>query len=292
MVDIFEVNRKECARLLLEYLKWTLPGTFKPKPGAPPPEVELVVTHESTILDVYPLATIHKLNVILTDRARLITGVCKLSPQTVGAAVGKSIRKLYNSLSDGLDIDISRRFTEWFSIHMSNFNFAWIWKEWVPDLNLAVQHPKRDFMRRSLELEIQAMHFPDAYTIPEQAPGPNFEYDDPSRTISTTATTFTNIYVLLAKLHHGAAQNILNLFRGRSKAEGVIAHLDTLRNTLEFEASETGQSLDMFPPSFVSSPSNLSFILDLVVASGSSSTPTNGSPEAKVDILRASLTVA
>lgn len=35
IVDIFEVNRKECARLLLEYPKWTLPGTFKPKPGAP-----------------------------------------------------------------------------------------------------------------------------------------------------------------------------------------------------------------------------------------------------------------
>lgn len=36
MLDIFEVNRKECARLLLEYPKWTLPGTFKPKAGAPP----------------------------------------------------------------------------------------------------------------------------------------------------------------------------------------------------------------------------------------------------------------
>ncbi len=35
MVDIFEVNRKDCARLLLEYPKWTLPGTFKPRPGAP-----------------------------------------------------------------------------------------------------------------------------------------------------------------------------------------------------------------------------------------------------------------
>ena len=35
MIDIFEVNRKDCARLLLEYPKWTLPGTFKPRPGAP-----------------------------------------------------------------------------------------------------------------------------------------------------------------------------------------------------------------------------------------------------------------
>lgn len=35
ILDIFEVNRKDCARLLLEYPKWNLPGTFKPKPGAP-----------------------------------------------------------------------------------------------------------------------------------------------------------------------------------------------------------------------------------------------------------------
>lgn len=40
IIDIFEVNRKECARLLLEYPKWTLPGTFKARPGAPlQPEV-------------------------------------------------------------------------------------------------------------------------------------------------------------------------------------------------------------------------------------------------------------
>jgi nuclear cap-binding protein subunit 1 len=38
MIDIFEVNRKECARILLEYPKWCHEGTFKPRPGAPAPE--------------------------------------------------------------------------------------------------------------------------------------------------------------------------------------------------------------------------------------------------------------
>jgi nuclear cap-binding protein subunit 1 len=36
LVDIFEINRKECARLLLEFPKWVPTGTFKPRPGAPP----------------------------------------------------------------------------------------------------------------------------------------------------------------------------------------------------------------------------------------------------------------
>lgn len=55
IIDIFEVNRKECARLLLEYPKWNLPGTFKPKPGAPV-ETEPVPGKdwqlESTIVEV------------------------------------------------------------------------------------------------------------------------------------------------------------------------------------------------------------------------------------------------
>lgn len=60
----------------------------------------------------------------------VITELCKLSPSTVGPAVGKSIRKLYGYLSDGLDLDIARRFSEWFAVHMSNFGFQWVWKEW------------------------------------------------------------------------------------------------------------------------------------------------------------------
>lgn len=56
ILDIFEVNRKECARLLLEYPKWSLPGTFKPKPGAPS-EMEPVAGKdwqlESTVIEVF-----------------------------------------------------------------------------------------------------------------------------------------------------------------------------------------------------------------------------------------------
>lgn len=67
----------------------------------------------------------------------LITDLCKLSPSTVGPAVGKSIRKLYRLLEDtgsvddgALDVEVARRFVEWFAVHMSNFNFNWVWKEW------------------------------------------------------------------------------------------------------------------------------------------------------------------
>ncbi|KZT27073.1 hypothetical protein NEOLEDRAFT_1131600 [Neolentinus lepideus HHB14362 ss-1] len=234
IVEIFEVNRKECARLLLEYPKWTLPGTFKPRPGAP---VDLQPEPvpgknwqlESTLMEivlgalfVLPESTYKAIYYI-----GLITEICKLSPSTVGPAVGKSIRKLYASLADGLDVEVSRRFAEWFAIHMSNFGFQWVWKEWVPDLSLAQQHPKRGFARRAVEFEIrlayheriaktlpEAFQAEGAHVLPEHAPGPDFEYDEPSNP------------------HHNAAQSVLNLFKGRAKAEDVLAHLESLKTTI------------------------------------------------------------
>jgi len=55
MIDILEVNRKECARLLLEYPKWCVPGTFKPTAGAPPVEDDPSANNwqlESAIIEV------------------------------------------------------------------------------------------------------------------------------------------------------------------------------------------------------------------------------------------------
>ncbi|KAG6891787.1 hypothetical protein C0995_008102, partial [Termitomyces sp. Mi166 len=69
-------------------------------------------------------------------------------------------------------------------------------------------------MRRAVEFEIrlsyydrilktlpEAMQAPEVLIIPEQGPGPYFEYDDTTNP------------------HHEAAQGVLNLFRGRVKAE-------------------------------------------------------------------------
>ncbi|KAI0074461.1 hypothetical protein K474DRAFT_1765807 [Panus rudis PR-1116 ss-1] len=238
LIDIFEVNRKECARLLLEFPKWCLPGTFKPRPGAPPPES--VVPGKDWQLESTSIETILGCLFLLPEAPHkgiyyiaLITELCKLSPSTVGPAVGKSIRKMYSLLADGLDVEIGTRFVDWFSIHMSNFNFQWVWKEWIPDLSLSLQHPKRAFMRRAAELEIRLSYFdrilktlpepmqsPDAKVMPAEAPGPYYEYDDPTNP------------------HHDSALTVLNLLRGRAKADEVMSHLQTLKNNLETSDSD------------------------------------------------------
>ena len=116
-------------------------------------------------------------------------------------------------LADGLDVELAHRFVKWFSVHMSNFNFQWVWKEWyafltpgslqyslaayrIPDLSLSPQHPKRVYMRRAVDNEIRLAYYdrilktlpepmqsPDALVLPSEAPGPDFEYDDPGELI-------------------------------------------------------------------------------------------------------------
>jgi len=218
IIDIYDVNRKECARILLEFPKWTPPGTFRPKPN-PPPGVQIPDPVpgkdwqlENTVVDnvlgaMYALPDSRQRSMYYIA---LITELCKLSPPTVGPAVGKSIRKLYNFLGDGLDVEIGHKFAEWFSAHMSNFNFQWVWKEWfvfsssypprlvdkwtfrIPDLQLSSQNPRRGFMRKAVEYEIRLAYYdriartlpedlqdPGAQIVPDKAPGPNYEYDDP-----------------------------------------------------------------------------------------------------------------
>lgn len=157
----------------------------------------------------------------------LITELCKLQPSTTGPAVGKSIRKLYHYLGDGLDVEAARKFTEWFATHMSNFGFQWVWKEWVPDLSLTNYHPKRNFIRRAIELEIRLAYFeriqktlpepyqsPEADALPDQAPGPEYEYEDPRNP------------------HSEHANALLDLLRNRTHAEEIVAHIESLKTRL------------------------------------------------------------
>lgn len=67
IVEIFEVNRKECARILVEYPKWTVKGTFKPRPGDPadsPDRIPLPGRDwqlESTLIEVLVVLFLHLL---------------------------------------------------------------------------------------------------------------------------------------------------------------------------------------------------------------------------------------
>ncbi|KAG9017386.1 hypothetical protein FRB95_000806 [Tulasnella sp. JGI-2019a] len=245
MLNIYEVNRKEGARLLLDLPRWWAYRTFKGRDdiqgeeGKETMQWVLECTAVETVLSTaFLLPTSPHSSVYYYA---LIAELCKLSPTTVGPAVGKSIRRLYKCLGDEtdaesaiLDVEVARRFTEWFAVHMSNFGFNWVWKEWIPDLSLSAHHPRRKFINRAIELEIRAsyydriketlpadFHAPESHAVPFEAPGPNYEYEDPQH------PNFTD------------AEALLDLIRKRSKIDEVVNLAQTMVQHLTSESSST-----------------------------------------------------
>lgn len=142
IISVYEVNRKECARILLVDLpKWLAPGTFGSSSGESGPQISLENLVMDTVLAQLCAtpASPHK----AVYYHSLVTELCKVSPQTVAPALGKCIRKLYAGLgadmnAEGqfdegvivLGAEGARRFADWFGVHLSNFGFHWRWPEW------------------------------------------------------------------------------------------------------------------------------------------------------------------
>ncbi|KAG8851988.1 hypothetical protein FRB96_009004 [Tulasnella sp. 330] len=243
MLNIYEVNRKEGARLLLDLPRWWAYRTFKGRDDVKEEEGKetmqwmLECTAVETVLSTaFILPTAPHSSVYYYA---LIAELCKLSPTTVGPAVGKSIRKLYKLLGDEaeteaavLDVEVARRFTEWFAVHMSNFGFNWVWKEWIPDLSLSPHHPRRKFIRRAIELEIRSsyydrikdtlpsdFHAPESLAVPPEAPLPNYEYEDSQHP------------------YFADAEALLNLIKKRSKIDEVVKLAQTMVEHITSESS-------------------------------------------------------
>ncbi|EGG06417.1 uncharacterized protein MELLADRAFT_77832 [Melampsora larici-populina 98AG31] len=208
IIDIFEVNRKECAKILLELPRWVGRGTFKSKATKDVAETDggpgWVLEHsiiETIVSSIFgmPRPPI-KPSVYYSS---LIAELCKLSPSTVAPALGKCMRRLFGGLGAKkdttddeenttivvLEAEAIRRFADWFAVHLSNFGFLWVWKDWTEVTELEVDHPKRVLVSRILELELRLSYYdrivgtvPASYVesgvMAGKAPGPVFVFED------------------------------------------------------------------------------------------------------------------
>lgn len=59
----------------------------------------------------------------------LITQCCKVAPAAIAPSLGRAIRAIYKSFHV-LDLELTYRFLDWFTHHLSNFEFRWRWAEW------------------------------------------------------------------------------------------------------------------------------------------------------------------
>ncbi|KAK5993358.1 Nuclear cap-binding subunit 1-like protein [Cladobotryum mycophilum] len=84
----------------------------------------------------------------------VLTEACKLAPAAIAPSLGRAIRYLYNN-SPRMDLQLSYRFLDWFSHHLSNFGFTWKWAEWSDDTSLPDLHPAKWFLRGALDKEVR-----------------------------------------------------------------------------------------------------------------------------------------
>lgn len=138
MIHLYEVNRTDCAKILLSLPSFVLPETFLPPPPKPAPGEEPPAPVEGE----WVLATT-LVSIILASLLRLpnpahkviyytslIRELCLLEGAKIAPPLGLAVRSFYSKLDEGVDVEMVRRFAEWFSTHLSNFVFQWLWKDW------------------------------------------------------------------------------------------------------------------------------------------------------------------
>lgn len=207
-IDQLDFNRDAAAKFLIELdCYWAL-GTFA-KRGTPFDKFRDVVGEQVTyksedmIIDaifsqLFKLPTAeHK----LVYYHSLVTSCCKLAPQAIAPSLGRAIRTVYQSLHV-LDLELSYRFLDWFTHHLSNFEFRWRWTEWIGDLELSKLQPKKAFIVAALDKEIR-LSFAKRIrsTLPQEMNeliparldednSPDFKYENPGMCFFVSIVTF------------------------------------------------------------------------------------------------------
>ena len=82
----------------------------------------------------------------------VIMELCRKYPKNIPPILGKTFYTLFDNI-DRMDVELLFRFSSWFAIHISNFDFKWNWKEWKPvlDQDESRQRPQTRFVMEALE---------------------------------------------------------------------------------------------------------------------------------------------
>lgn len=135
-INVFDFNRMAVARFLIDVDCYFSPDTFV-KRATPFDKLRELSSDRPTWKpeDVAVDAVFSQLFQLPTPEHKLIyyhsvlTECCKVAPAAIAPSLGRAIRFLYRNL-ERLDVDLSHRFLDWFSHHLSNFGFTWKWTEW------------------------------------------------------------------------------------------------------------------------------------------------------------------
>lgn len=250
VLDLYVINRKECAHVLWTLPHWLRRGTFD---GRTPPTRGLfgepdVSWHEngdgpwsledlvleSALSSMLALPTPPQLELYYTS---LLREVVTLAPQQVAPSIGRTIRRFYAAAGEGrVHAEVIRRMADWFSVHLSNFNFTWAWTEWLDDATRPWPHPRRALARRIVELEVRLAYYDrikgtvppelEASVLPPNEPAPVYAYDDPSHA------------------HHALATQLFQSLKAKASVQVVQADLQSYQQTILAPATDVPDTED------------------------------------------------
>jgi nuclear cap-binding protein subunit 1 len=197
-INILDYNRNATAKFLIDIDCYFAPDTFV-KRATPFDRLRDVEGDRSTWKpeDVAVDAVFSQLFQLPVPEHKLVyyhavlTESCKIAPAAIAPSLGRAIRYLYRNV-DSMDLELSYRFMDWFSHHLSNFGFTWKWTEWIEDVELSNLDPKKAFIVGALDKEIRLSFaqrikgtLPGPYqsliTEEKEKDTPDFKFNDPSK---------------------------------------------------------------------------------------------------------------
>jgi nuclear cap-binding protein subunit 1 len=204
-INILDYNRNATARFLIDIDCYFTPDTFvkRATPFDRLRELREIEGDRSTWKpeDVAVDAVFSQLFQLPHPEHKLVyyhsvlTEACKIAPAAIAPSLGRAIRYLYRNI-DSMDLELSYRFMDWFSHHLSNFGFTWKWTEWIDDVDLPSLDPKKAFIQGALDKEIRLSFaqrikgtLPPPYqqliSAEKEKDTPDFKYNSDGKSISS-----------------------------------------------------------------------------------------------------------
>ncbi|OWR49725.1 nuclear cap-binding protein subunit 1 [Danaus plexippus] len=133
IVEAYHLERKECAAQLLCF----------PYKSKIPLEYCIV---EVIFAELFNLPRPRYLEICYGS---ILIELCKLQPSTMPQVLAQATEILFMRI-DTMNIACFDRLVNWFSYHLSNFQYRWSWEDWEGCAQLDPEHPKPRFIREVL----------------------------------------------------------------------------------------------------------------------------------------------